>query len=249
MESLWLSLGFAAANAAFSPVAYWFIDTKGRRFLLLASLTAMVPLLLAAAFSFKLQDPTAKHVVLEVFVILYTAAYSPGAGVVPFLYSSEVFPLINREAGMSLSCSVNFMLAGLLALTVPQLIHALGPTRLLGLFVGLDAMAALSVWLLVPGSVHVTTLEEMNYIFGVPTKKFIQYQVKDVLPWFIKRCIPGQRDDRLPTLYIWNRQQLQQEELQSWPPKDRQTQPPTDSLHEADEPSTVTVSNNNTVLS
>ncbi len=248
MESLWLSFGFAASNAVFSPIAYWFIDGKGRRFLLLASLTAMVPLLLATAFSFKLQEATAKHAVVEVFVVLYTAAYSPGAGVVPFLYSSEVFPLINREAGMSLSCSVNFMLAGLLALTVPQLNHALGPTRLLGLFAGLDAMAALLVWLFVPGTVQVTTLEEMNYIFGVPTDRHVQYQIRDVLPWIIRRCIPGQRAGRLIPLYTWNRQR-RQEELQPWPLNGSQTQPTTDGMDEAVEPPTATIPNDDTVTS
>ena len=84
MKSLWLSFGFATSNAVFSPIAYWFIDSKGRRFLLLASLVTMVPLLLATAFSFKIPQPTAKFAVVELFVILYTAAYSPGAGVVPF---------------------------------------------------------------------------------------------------------------------------------------------------------------------
>ena len=215
MESLWLTLGFAAANAVFSPVAYWFIDNKGRRFLLLASLTAMVPLLLAAAFSFQLKNQTTKLAVVELFVILYTAAYSPGAGVVPFLYSSEVFPLINREAGMSLSCSVNFLLAGLLALTVPQLNLALGSTRLLSLFAGLDAAAAILVWLLVPGTVQVTTLEEMNYIFGVPTKRHIQYQIRDVLPWILRRCVPGRHAGSLAPLYTWNRKR-KQTELQPW---------------------------------
>lgn len=206
MKSLWLSFGFAASNAVFSPVAYWLIDSKGRRFLLLASLIAMVPLLLATAFSFKIQGNTAKLAVTELFVILYTAAYSPGAGVVPFLYSSEAFPLINREVGMSLSVSVNFTLAGLLALTVPQLNHALGPTGLLGLFAGLDAAAAILVWLLVPGTVQVTTLEEMNYIFGVPTINHIKYQFKKNLPWTLRYYLPGKQAGGLIPLYTWNRQ-------------------------------------------
>ena len=215
MQSLWLSFGFAVSNAVFSPIAYWLIDSKGRRFLLLASLFAMVPLLLATAFSFKIPNQTARFAVAEVFIIIYTAAYSPGAGVVPFPYSSEVFPLINREAGMSFSCSINFLLAGLLALTVPQLNHALGPTGLLGLFAGLDALAAILVWLFVPGTVQVTTLEEMNYIFGVPTKRHVQYQIKDVLPWMMRRSIQGQRAGRLEPLYTWNRQR-QQNELETW---------------------------------
>lgn len=211
MISLWLSFGFAASNALFSPIAYWLIDGKGRRFLLLASLVAMVPLLIATAFSFKIPGSTARFAVAELFVILYTAAYSPGAGVVPFLYSSEVFPLINREAGMSFSCSVNFILAGLLALTVPQLNHALGPTGLLGLFAGLDALAAFLVWLFVPGTVQIATLEDMNYIFGVPTTRHVEYQVKDVLPWAIRHYTPGRHAHSLAPLYTWNRQRQQKQ--------------------------------------
>ena len=201
MTSLWLSFGFAAANTVFSPMAYKYVDEKGRRFLLLGSLLVMVPLLFITGFFFKLDNLTAQNAVVEFFVIIYTAIYSPGAGVIPFLYSSEVFPLINREAGMSFSCFVNFLFAGILALTVPQLIQALGPTGLLGLFAGLDALAALLVWLLVPGTVRSTTLEEMNYIFGVPTRIHIDYQLKVVLPWAINHLIPGRATDPLKPLY------------------------------------------------
>lgn len=146
----------------FSPLAYFTIDSKGRRFLLLLSLMLMVPLLIAAGFSLEITtthpNSSVRVGVFETFLILYTAAYSPGAGVVPFLYSSEIFPMVHRgayilfslfaarlvtdlfflkrfkEVGMSLSCSVNFVLAGVLALTVPQLQVHLGQTRLLGLF-------------------------------------------------------------------------------------------------------------------
>jgi hypothetical protein len=118
--------------------------------------------------------------------------------VVPFLYSSEIFPLVNREVGMSFSCSINFLLAGVLALTVPPLSHSLGPTRLLCLFAGLDACAAILVWLLVPGTKRAVSLEEFNYIFGVPVWRHIQYQVQTVLPyiwndylhWFFKFYLP-----------------------------------------------------------
>lgn len=120
MRSLWLSFGFALANALwvlnsfpamerptlidemnrFSPLAYFTIDSRGRRFLLLLSLTLMVPLLIAAGFSLRINpehpDNKARVGVFEVFLLIYTAAYSPGAGVVPFLYSSEIFPLLNR---------------------------------------------------------------------------------------------------------------------------------------------------------
>ena len=107
---------------------------------------------------------------------------------------------------MSFACSVNYLLAGLLALTVPQLNHALGPTRLLGLFAGLDAIAAILAWLFVPGTVQITTLEDMNYIFGVPTTRHVQYQIKESLLWTLRHYTPGLYPDEPIPLYTWNRQ-------------------------------------------
>ena len=88
VKSLWLSFGFAAANAVFSPIAYWIVDRPsqapgqpngeptrpigGRRFLLLASLIAMVPLLVATGFSFHIKSSIARNVVAEIFIILYS---------------------------------------------------------------------------------------------------------------------------------------------------------------------------------
>ena len=87
----------SSANfARSSAVAYFYIDTKGRRFLLMASLAAMVPLLLATGFSFLADNNSVKVGLVSTFVILYTLAYSPGAGVVPFLYTSEIFPQVLR---------------------------------------------------------------------------------------------------------------------------------------------------------
>jgi hypothetical protein len=69
----------------FSPLAYLWIDSHGRRFLLLTSLILMVPLLIAAGFSLDIHkfNPgnSLRIGMFEIFLILYTAAYSPGAGV------------------------------------------------------------------------------------------------------------------------------------------------------------------------
>ena len=151
--------GNLSANLySFSAIAYFYIDSKGRRFLLMTSLAAMVPLLLASGFSFLSNDNNVKVGLVSTFLILYTLAYSPGAGVVPFLYTSEIFPQVLRgkqclplseqycsrptqpilmpcvEVGMAWGSAVTFFGAGLLALTVPQLINSIGQTALLGLF-------------------------------------------------------------------------------------------------------------------
>jgi hypothetical protein len=107
---------------------------------------------------------------------------------------------------MSWACFWNFLLAGVLALVVQPLTTALGHPGLLGVFAGLDAVAFVLVWLLVPGTAEVTTLEEMNYVFGVPTKRHIQYQIYTVLPW-IRDCILHPRRAVQPDpLYQWERQ-------------------------------------------
>jgi hypothetical protein len=84
------------------------------------------------------------------------------------MYSSEVFPLVHREAGMSLAVSVNLGLAGVLAMVVPLSVkipvHGL---HLLGAFAGLDAVAIFTVWFFVRSPDEVTTLEEMTVWFSI----------------------------------------------------------------------------------
>lgn len=45
------------------------------------------------------------------------------------------------------------------------------------------------------------TLEELDYIFGVPSRRHIAYQVRVWLPWWIKRYIFFQRNAKLEPLY------------------------------------------------
>jgi hypothetical protein len=107
---------------------------------------------------------------------------------------------------MSWACFWNFLLAGVLALVVQPLTTALGHPRLLGIFAGLDAVAFVLVWLLVPGTAEVTTLEEMNYVFGVPTKRHIQYQIYTVLPWIWDCILHPRRAVQPDPLYRWERE-------------------------------------------
>jgi hypothetical protein len=46
------------------------------------------------------------------------------------------------------------------------------------------------------------TLEELDYIFGVPTRRHAAYQVRTWLPWFIQRYIFLQRKVQLKPLYV-----------------------------------------------
>jgi hypothetical protein len=45
------------------------------------------------------------------------------------------------------------------------------------------------------------TLEELDYIFAVPTRVFMKYQVTKVLPWWFKRWVLLRKNELLEPLY------------------------------------------------
>ena len=182
---------FALTNAIFSSSAYFIINRLGRRTLLLSSLILMFPFLLLTGHFLDVEDSqSSPHQAVIPLMVIYTALYSPGAGVsfffffptniwgarnisgrlslysqvIPFMYSSEVFPLVHREAGMSFACFVNFAFAGALAVAVPRYSNNLPKKHfeLLGIFAGLDAVAAVMVWLFMRSPESAVSLEDMN---------------------------------------------------------------------------------------
>src|SRR6202012_2196316 len=58
--ALWLSWGVGLANFAFTFPAYWWIDTRGRRFLLLATYPGMIISMLGACLSFLADSDSGK---------------------------------------------------------------------------------------------------------------------------------------------------------------------------------------------
>jgi hypothetical protein len=62
----------------------------------LVTVPCLAVTLLAAGFSFKISADKAYTGVVTFFIILFAIFYAPGLGPVPFTFSAEVFPLINR---------------------------------------------------------------------------------------------------------------------------------------------------------
>ena len=123
-DSLRLTIGFGAANALFSVIAYFLIQPSpdyeddshgslvkirrkklarwllGRRSLLIESLGGGTAMLFILTFLLNLNESSpAKLPLIVLFIMLFTLFYSPGAGCVPFVYSAEVWP--NEARGMS----------------------------------------------------------------------------------------------------------------------------------------------------
>ncbi|AEO60112.1 hypothetical protein MYCTH_2308979 [Thermothelomyces thermophilus ATCC 42464] len=200
-QSLLASFGFGLINWLFAFPAFWTIDTFGRRSLLLFTFPNMAWTLLAAGLSTLLPEgSTQRTAVVALFVYLFAMFYSPGEGPVPFAYSAEVFPLSHREIGMGFAVATCLFWASVLGITFPFLLKKAGVVGAFGVYAGFNVVALLMIFFFVPETKQ-RTLEELDYVFSVPTRKFAKYQVTEALPWFIKRWVFWQRKAELKPLY------------------------------------------------
>ncbi|RYP05793.1 hypothetical protein DL764_003562 [Monosporascus ibericus] len=194
------SLGFGLTNFVFCFPAFWTIDTFGRRSLLLFTFPNMMWTLLAAGLCNLIPNAQARLGLVALFVFMFAAFYSPGEGPVPFTYSAEVFPLSHREIGMGFAVATCLGFAALLSITFPFLLDRAQTVGAFGTYAGFNAVAFVMIFFLVPET-KLRTLEELDYIFGVPGSKFAKYQVTKAAPWWFKRYIFFQRNAVLEPLY------------------------------------------------
>lgn len=199
-EALFASWGFGIANVVFALPAIWTIDTYGRRPLLLFTFPHMAWSLLAAGFCFWIKDQKTHLGLVALFIYIFTAWYSPGEGPVPYVYCAESFPLSHREVGMAFGVATTLFWAGVLSITFPAMKTAMTSTGAFGFYAGLNVLTLLMVFLWVPETKQ-RTLEELDYIFAVPTRTFMKYQCGTVVPWWIKKYILRRKDAYCPPLY------------------------------------------------
>ncbi|KAF2152420.1 hypothetical protein K461DRAFT_256293 [Myriangium duriaei CBS 260.36] len=201
LGALFASFGFGLVNFVFAFPAVWTIDTFGRRNLLLFTFPNMAWTLLAAGFAFKIPGQKGAHLgVVALFIYIFAAFYSPGEGPVPFTYSAEVFPLSHREVGMAWAVATCLFWAAVLGLTWPRLLKALGPTGAFGFYAGLNVTAFVMIFFLMPETKQ-RTLEELDYVFAVPTATHAKYQANTFAPYWVKRYILQQKNTTLKPLY------------------------------------------------
>ncbi|KAJ7291220.1 hypothetical protein C8J57DRAFT_1429735 [Mycena rebaudengoi] len=191
------SFGFGLVNFVFAIPAVWTIDTFGRRNLLLSTFPNMAWSLLAAGLCFLIPEGnSARLPLIALFIFIFGAFYSPGEGPVPFTYSAEVFPITHREMGMSWAVATCLFFSSVLSLTFPRLIGALGSVGAFGFYAGCNVAAFIMIFFFVPETKQ-RTLEELDYVFGVPVGKHASYQLNKSLPFFIKRYILRRKDATL----------------------------------------------------
>jgi sugar porter (SP) family MFS transporter len=201
LTALLASFGFGLVNFVFAWPAVWTIDTWGRRALLLFTFPNMAWTLLAAGLCFIIpQEQTAHLGLIAFFIFLFAAFYSPGEGPVPFTYSAEVFPLSHREVGMSWAVATCLFWAAVLSISFPRILRAFHPVGAFIFYAALNLTALVLIFLFVPETKQ-RTLEELDYVFAVPTRTHVKYQVTKALPWWIKRYILCNKRAKLEPLY------------------------------------------------
>ncbi|RDL38431.1 MFS general substrate transporter [Venustampulla echinocandica] len=196
-QALIASFGFGLVNFVFAWPAIWTIDTYGRRSLLLFTFPNMAWSLLAVGLSSLIPTESKAHLgLMALFIYVFGIFYSPGEGPVPFTYSAEVFPLSHREVGMGWAVAVNLLWAAILSITLPKMKDAMGILGAFLFYAGLNVIAFCMIFLWVPETKQ-RTLEELDYVFAVPTRTHMHYQLTQALPWwvnryvFLKRKTPG----------------------------------------------------------
>ena len=157
--------------------------------------------LLATGLCFLMPDTNpAKVPLIAFFVYLFACFYGPGIGPIPSIYFSEAFPLSHRELGAAFTICVNNAVGSIVGLTFPSLLEKVTPTGAFGFYAGLCMVAVVVIFFIVPETMR-KTLEELDFVFAVPTRKHAAYQVRVWLPWFFRRWFLYKRNEPLPALY------------------------------------------------
>ncbi|GAA5833127.1 hypothetical protein JCM3766R1_001406 [Sporobolomyces carnicolor] len=202
VSALGATLGFGALNWVAAAPAVWTIDTFGRRTLLLVTFPLMALFLFITGFAFYISEESkARIAVVALGIYLHCIAYSPGEGPVPFTYSAEAFPLYVRDVGMSFATATTWSFNFILALTFPRLLGAFRPQGAFSWYAGWNIIGTILVWLFMPET-KALTLEELDQVFSVPTKKHAAYHIRQ-LPYNFRRYILRQDVGPKEELYHW----------------------------------------------
>lgn len=160
--------------------------------------------LLAAGMSFFIPGSGSVRVgVIALFIYLFDAFYSPGAGPIPFTYSAEVFPLTHREIGMAWADATNNFWATVITFCFPRMLQTMTIQGCFGFYAGLNLLALLMVFLWMPETMQ-RSLEQLDYVFAVPMRTHMRFQVTRMLPWFINRWILFRKTGPAPALYFFD---------------------------------------------
>ncbi|GJJ06233.1 hypothetical protein Clacol_000423 [Clathrus columnatus] len=135
----------------------------------------------------------ARVALVSVGIYLFGVCYSPGEGPVPFTYSAEAFPLYIRAIGMSFATATTWFFNAVISLTFPAMLGAFTPQGAFGWYAGWNIIGFFLILLFVPET-KALSLEELDQVFSVPTRKHATYQFRalwiNLRRWILRSKVP-----------------------------------------------------------
>jgi len=198
-SALLASMGTGILNWVFAVPAIFTIDRWGRRNLLLFTFPFLAITLLWTGFSFWIKGSKAKVAMVTTGMYLFEIFYSPGEGPVPFTYSAEAFPVHVRDVGMSFATSTTWCFNFILSFSWPHLLTAFKPQGAFGWYGAWCIILWFLILLFVPET-KALTLEELDQVFSVSTRKHMSYQLRNAV-WHFRVWVLRQKLEPLPPFY------------------------------------------------
>ncbi|KAL8836642.1 MAG: hypothetical protein Q9176_006155 [Flavoplaca citrina] len=196
-EPLLASMGFGLINFLFAIPAFYTIDTFGRRNLLLFTFPFMALFQLLTGLGFLLEGRGQLAMVMT-GMYLFSVAYSPGEGPVPFLYSAESMPLYVRDVGMSMATALTWFFNFLLAVTFPSFQNAFGNTGAFGYYAAWCMVGWVLILLFVPETKDLT-LEQLDARFSVSSRAYAKYAMRQC-SYFVRHYVLRRSNVKRPTI-------------------------------------------------
>ncbi|KEF58287.1 uncharacterized protein A1O9_06213 [Exophiala aquamarina CBS 119918] len=198
-SALLASMGTGILNWVFAIPAVFTIDRWGRRNLLLFTFPFLSIFLLWTGFSFWFQDDKTKVAMVTTGMYLFEVFYSPGEGPVPFTYSAEAFPVHVRDVGMSFATATTWCFNFILSFSWPSLQTAFKPQGAFGWYGAWCLILWVLILLFVPET-KALTLEELDQVFGISTRRHMSYQLKNAV-WHFQTWVLRRKLEPLPDFY------------------------------------------------
>ncbi|KAL9002523.1 MAG: hypothetical protein Q9188_004546 [Gyalolechia gomerana] len=131
---------------------------------------------------------------------LFSVAYSPGEGPVPFLYSAESMPLYVRDVGMSMATALTWFFNFLLAVTFPRFQIAFGNTGAFGYYAAWCVVGWVLILLFVPETKDLT-LEQLDARFSISSKTHASFALKQCM-FVIRHYILQRKHVKRPVIEL-----------------------------------------------
>lgn len=80
------------------------------------------------------------------------------------------------------------------------MLHAFTAVGTFGFYAGLNVVAFFMLFFFLPETKQ-RTLEELDYVFGIPTRRHAQFQATEQFPWWFRKYILFHKGEREPQLY------------------------------------------------